>query len=87
MNIRLPKVPAWLASIYDWLNEPCGWTVRHARLPGGLYQVLRIDLAETAVLVLAVLGSYLYYASAGQALLTAVGLVLVWLTINAVMLR
>lgn len=87
MRFRLPKAPAWLLTWLDWVNEPCGWTVRLPRRLGGTYQVLRIDLFEAAVAVLTVLGAYLYYSGVLQAIGMFVGLVLVWWTINFVLLR
>lgn len=87
MRFRLPKVPAWLLAWYEWVNEPCGWTVRVPRRLGGSYQVLRIDLIEATMAVLTVLGTYLYTASVGQALATLVALVLVWWTINFAIMR
>jgi hypothetical protein len=87
VRFRLPKAPAWLLTGYEWVNEPCGWTVRVPRRLSGSYQVLRIDLIEATVAVLTVLGTYLYTASVGRALATFIAWVLVWWTINFVIMR
>lgn len=71
---------------YDWVNGPCGWTVKVPWRPGWSYQVLRIDIAEAVTLILTVLGVFLY-SGAGQAALVFIATVLVWMTINFVLLR